>query len=663
MKNWMRIVFKILKGLGIFSVVIVVLTAIGAYLLNTPAVQNYMMGKATGLLSEKLNTRVKVDSVSIDFWGYDVFLHGLTIEDQQHREMLDMDVLVADVDLWALLKKKVIVKRINIKGLNALLLKPSPDEPANYQFLIDSLAGNRDAGKHKQSRKMEIDISNVKLQDVRAQYNSSEFSLWQVTYKKRRKNRHAVEIEGLNVKTDNKKPRKNVGKPHRGFFDVGHLNMTADMKLEIDFLKKDSVRAVLEKCRLTDKIGGIDVSDLRTTVDFYHDSLFFKDIFLQQKSTVVKIADARMQLPNKKTGRRLSFSTGNISGRAYLKDISRAFSPPLKHFSLPLNFQARMRGSEDELSFSGVRVKTDDGRLTASGAGKVSQLRGKKKLGVHFNVSDLRVKGDMKERIINQFVVKKLMMGQVRKLGNLHAKGSFDVHWKRLDFQGWLHTAAGSLNFSLGIDNLHKYLTGSVKSDAFKLSQVVDLPKLGNLACQASFKIDISKSRTAKIRRTQGGKLPIGTVDAQIDDCSYGGVHIRNLRADIKSDGAMAAGNLMQLGKRRALYCSFSFTDTDNMRDMKITNPGIMFYKHKDKSGQEMTEEELLRMKAEKVAKKQAEKASERAARKEERARKASEKAERKEQKAAEKAARKAQKAAEKAERKARKAAEKAAKE
>ena len=34
----MRIVFKILKGLGIFSVVIVVLTAIGAYLLNTPAV-------------------------------------------------------------------------------------------------------------------------------------------------------------------------------------------------------------------------------------------------------------------------------------------------------------------------------------------------------------------------------------------------------------------------------------------------------------------------------------------------------------------------------------------------------------------------------------------------------------------------------------------------
>ena len=135
------------------------------------------------------------------------------------------------------------------------------------------------------------------------------------------------------------------------------------------------------------------------------------------------------------------------------------------------------------------------------------------------------------------------------------------------------------------------------------------------------------------------------------------------MRADIKSDGAMAAGNLMQLGKRRALYCSFSFTDTDNMRDMKITNPGIMFYKHKDKSGQEMTEEELLRMKAEKVAKKQAEKASERAARKEERARKASEKAERKEQKAAEKAARKAQKAAEKAERKARKAAEKAAKE
>ena len=121
-KNIGKVIFKILKGLGITSVLLALLLAAGAYFLNTSTFQNYLMKKATELLSEKLHTRVAVDSVSVDIWGYDVFLHGLEIEDQQQRKMLDMNTLVADVDLWALLKREVIVRSVEVKGLNAFLL-------------------------------------------------------------------------------------------------------------------------------------------------------------------------------------------------------------------------------------------------------------------------------------------------------------------------------------------------------------------------------------------------------------------------------------------------------------------------------------------------------------------------------------------------------------
>ena len=81
------------------------------------------------------------------------------------------------------------------------------------------------------------------------------------------------------------------------------------------------------------------------------------------------------------------------------------------------------------------------------------------------------------------------------------------------------------------------------------------------------------------MRRQDGGKLPIGSVNAQIEDCSFKKIHFRNLLMNIKSNGAVAMGDLTKLGKWRDLYCSFSFTNTDQMHKLKIMKPGIKFHK------------------------------------------------------------------------------------
>ena len=177
------------------------------------------------------------------------------------------------------------------------------------------------------------------------------------------------------------------------------------------------------------------------------------------------------------------------------------------------------------------------------------------------------------------------------------------------------------------------------------------MPDLGNVTCQANFKFDISKPRTAQMRRKLGGKLPIGHIDAQVDEAQYKKITFRHIEAEINSNGAIAEGNVSIRGGRIDVLCDFSFTNTNEMQKTKI-KPRLKFHKKSDEYKAEKAERDAQKaaVKAERKAQKAADKA-------ERKAQKAADKAERKAQKEEEKALRKA----EKAKRKAQKAAEKAA--
>ena len=132
-----RIVVLALKVVGgVLAAVLVLMIVMGA-LLNTDAFQNKVLRRATQMLSEKLNTEVKIDSVSIGFFSNDVRLRGVSIEDLEHRKMLQMEQLTVRMEMFALLRKEVNITSAHIAGLSAELYKPE-DGPANYQFLIDA---------------------------------------------------------------------------------------------------------------------------------------------------------------------------------------------------------------------------------------------------------------------------------------------------------------------------------------------------------------------------------------------------------------------------------------------------------------------------------------------------------------------------------------------
>jgi len=720
MKKIIGIILKTVAALA--GIVLTVIVAFGIAF-NTSKVQQRLLHTATAMLEERLLTRVVIDSIHIGLLNQDVYLYGLQVDDRQKRRMLQLDELSLDVDLLPLLSDEVCIRNATVRGLSAELHKDSTDSVANYQFVIDAFKKqkkdqreqkNKPQAGEKSHKKLVLNLNNVLVERIAVNFDDKHAQLDKITLKQQGETRRKgvltglrydftqrtkkgpvptklhllsmhydekdghrqVEIDSLRFITNNGKPRKNANKPKRGFFDVGHFNVLARLKADVDYMEKDSVHVVLQELTAQDPISGIDIRNIQCHAGIKNQIVHLQDVIVKQITTELHIDEAFLQLPSKKKGIPFTYRTGTIHGRAILKDISRPFAPVLRNFKLPLNLRCRMSGDKDGMQFSNIVVNTDDKQLHVTAKGYITNLKDKYQMKVHFDILSCVAKGTIKEKVINQFVVKKFMMKQLDALGTLNITGGFNVLWKREEFMANVRTALGNMSINFAIDENNKYLDGHVTTTNLHLGRVMDMPQLGPIAANADFHVDISKPRTAQMRRIKGGKLPICTVTATIDKCSYMGVSASDLKAKIESDGAVAEGYVYTTGKVADLSCQFSFTNTNEMKKTKI-KPGIRF----NLFGRGDDFETRLQKKKQKEAEKQ-QKAAEKAARKQQKAaekaarkqKEAEEDALREQQKAAEKAARKAEKearkqqkaaekAARKAEKEARKAAERAAKE
>ena len=613
------IILKILAIAGVILVTLLFIVGAGVVLLNTDSFQNKLLRKATAMLSEKLSTKVEIDSIHIGFFEDDIRLFGLEIEYLQRRKMLEVNQLGVEIRLFDLLRQEVNIDEITLSGIKANIYKPKPDSAANYQFVLDAFKKEKkDSTKvtteKKEKTKLAVDLNHVLIEDVAVTYNDNHFSLAQLLYKKglmgnqeaeirdlhtswvhvKKKDstrvdnqltlgvvrvtgnlqEQQVEIDGLQYQTDNHLPHKRTGKPHRGWFDADHLKVIAHLKATLNHADKDSIVGMLTECEVEDLTSKFHITDLHCGFRQQGEHVHLSDVTVGMENTKLTFAGGDIQMPSKKQDRPFLFSTTVITGTTLLTDISHPFAPVLKDFRLPLWLSTKFSGTDSSLVFRDVVVKTTDNNLIVKASGGIDGLKDKYKLNVHFNVHQMVAKGNSKARIINQFPVKKFMMKQLHALGTLYYTGSFNVLWRKEQFRGTLGTACGKMAFAFQLDENNKYLTGNVRSDAFELGRAMDYPDIGAIACRAGFKIDISKPRTAKMRRVKGGKLPIGNVDALVYKAKYKFVTVTDIAAHIVSDGAVAEGHINMKGKLADVLCSFSFTNTDEMRKTKI-KPGV----------------------------------------------------------------------------------------
>jgi hypothetical protein len=597
--------------------IVIAIVAILSTVANSSIVEDELIELATNTLSKELNADVKIKHIGINLLAQHVTIEGVTLKDMEQRDMVKIKDIWVNLRLRPLLRGQLILRSVKVNDIDLLILKPD-DGPANYQFLIDNPKKKNKDKKKKKGSAIKVDLNGAIINNIHIKYNHEPYNINQIVYhhlygkhtvtvnhlmaawnQYRKKGivhwnidsglltvnisddgkKKSVDVKGLNLRSDNQRPRRNTGKPHHGFFDDGHFDILADLSADILYIGKDSVTARLTRGCAKDSVGGINLTDLRTDIAVIGKKVHLTNAVVQQGTTRLDIPKADLTLPNKKAGTTLSYNADTIYGRAILKDISRPFAPVLHNFTIPLNLRVGINGTNKGMNFRGIHVNTDDNKLVINATGNLRNFSPAKDLMLHFYVHDMIAKSGIKDKIVNQFTVKKYMMYQLYALGVIKYHGEFDILWRRELFRGLLHTEKGDIDFDLEIDGINKYLKGKVSTDSLKLGDLFQLKKIGNIDCNASFQIDISKERTAEMRKEKGGKLPIGNVKADVKKIGYRNITLKNIVADITSDGALASGDVTMKGSLTDLMLQFSFTNTNEMHKMKV-KPKLKFRKY-----------------------------------------------------------------------------------
>ena len=606
------------------AAIIAILMLATVIVANSSYVQNKLAGMVTDALSKKLNAEVQIDRVTLNLIGMSANIEGIKLKDQQQRDMLKVKRVWGHLRALALLRGEILLRKCEVDSISALLIKPK-DGPANYQFLLDANKKDKKDKQPKDSTKrsaFKFDLKDAVVKGLHVKYNDDDYELAQAYYNHWRgkhtitahhfkadwekqtkkalvkwnldsgtltasipekdKGKARIDIKGLELKSDCDLPRRNFGKPHHGAFDDRHFNLQADLGIDILHIGKDSIRLDLTNGCVKDTIAGIDLTELKSDITINGKHMIFTNAVVQQVTTRLDIPRADFYLPDKEKGTSLSYNADTIKGRVMLKDISQPFARVLHKFSIPLNLSVSINGNGDGMIFKDIHVNTDDKKLDIKAMGMLRNLKEARKLALHFEVYQMVAKPGIKHKIINQFTVKKYMMNQIFAMGLVRYAGSFDILWKKQQFRGLLNTEKGDVDFNFELDGVNKYITGNVSTDSLKLGELFQLEKLGNIDCTASFKVDISKSRTGVMRKQKGGKLPMGQVKADIRKIGYRNINMKNIIADIESDGAIANGDVTLKGSLTDLILQFSFTNTDEMSKMKV-KPRLRFGHNDDK--------------------------------------------------------------------------------
>ncbi|MBR4522539.1 MAG: hypothetical protein IKO58_05255 [Prevotella sp.] len=383
----------------------------------------------------------------------------------------------------------------------------------------------------------------------------------------------SLKIDSITFKNDNHKPRKNTGKPNRGWFDQGHLDMVASMQATVNYISKDSLYAQINHLELLDKPSDLDIRHFSSFINRSGKRITATNIFIAMMHTRVRINKVDIDIP------RVQVHDFPLEADVYLQDLAKPFATPLSNFTTPLKLRLVCGGDIDRYLFKNIHITTLDNRLVITGEGDLCDVTKKRDLTLHFwDLKMSAVKG-VKEQIVNHFAkkVNLKMTKQLKALGDISYTGKVGIAFRREDIAGTLFTKYGNLNFDFTLDGNTRHMTGTMSTDSMDLGSIMNIKKLSIARTRATYDFDITSKRKAEalgIKRK--GRLPIGSLKANVGFGSYGSFKVKNLAADMVSDGREAKGHIDLPGNLIDIDVDFSYIQTDYEQGLRI-HPKMKF--------------------------------------------------------------------------------------
>lgn len=162
----MNIYKRILKYTGVVLASLVLLVIILIFSLRFPAVQNFAKEKLVDYLQEKIQTKVTLDRVYVDFPN-SLIMENLYLQGKKIDTLLFAKKLEVGLKIPKLLKSTADISSVDLQGVKANVIR-NENGTFNFDYILDAFA-TKDEEKTP-SKPFIISLDKIKLRDIRISF-------------------------------------------------------------------------------------------------------------------------------------------------------------------------------------------------------------------------------------------------------------------------------------------------------------------------------------------------------------------------------------------------------------------------------------------------------------------------------------------------------------
>ena len=420
---------------------LIVLYLLLIVLMHLPSVQTFLGKEVAEALADKFGTKVEVGKVNLGFFNR-IIVDDVMMYDQQGDSLIYASRLSAKIDYIAATQGKISVSSAQIFGLRANLYRQTAKSPANFQFVLDSLA-SKDTTHHKP---LDLHIGSLIIRRGAIAYNQRDVA------------------------------------PRSGVFSPQHIRVSElSSHILLNHVTDNSIDLLLKKLSFKDESG------------FKLQSLHFKLQADRQKAT---LKEFRLLMPRSELvlddlkatyrfeGKRfipesLRFEGGIQQSKITFADVA-SLVPALRHFDDAVFVSSRFSGTAKSISVPSLNLRTSSGSINLQARGSYSHASSHPAWNA--DIANLNLSPAGVEFLAEDLGSKVKIPKEILHLGTIHLTGKAKGYEKVLSAKGNIETDAG--NISLQAIKNDDCIKASVDTRGVNLGRILDNHKLGTVVAK-----------------------------------------------------------------------------------------------------------------------------------------------------------------------------------
>ena len=417
---------------------LIVLYLLLIVLMHLPSVQTFLGKEVAEALADKFGTKVEVGKVNLGFFNR-IIIDDVMMYDQQGDSLIYASRLSAKIDYMAATQGKISVSSAQIFGLRANLYRQTAKSPANFQFVLDSLA-SKDTTHHKP---LDLHIGSLIIRRGAIAYNQRDVA------------------------------------PRSGVFSPQHIRVSElSSHILLNHVTDNSIDLLLKKLSFKAESG------------FKLQSLHFKLQADRQKAT---LKEFRLLMPRSELvlddlkatyrfeGKRfipesLRFKGGIQQSKITFADVA-SLVPALRHFDDAVFVSSRFSGTAKSISVPSLNLRTGSGSFNLQARGSYSHASSHPAWNA--DIANLNLSPAGVEFLAENLGSKVKIPKEIQRLGTIHLTGKAKGYEKVLSAKGNIETDAG--NISLQAVKNDDRIKASVDTRGVNLGRILDNRKLGTV--------------------------------------------------------------------------------------------------------------------------------------------------------------------------------------